>query len=269
MANRKSCAISAAIRSGKFIKSHLGRSRIVGFKGDINLVTDCDKKAERQIIRDLKKAYPDFDFLAEEGGGSKTGSKNRWIIDPIDGTTNFAHGFPFFCVSIALEISKKPVLGVVYDPIREELFVAERGKGAYLNGSPINVSQTKELKNSLLSTGFAYDFKDAKRSNIENFIQFMLRSRAIRRAGSAALDLCYVACGRFDGFWELGLHPWDTAAASLIVTEAGGKVTRLNGLAYSHYDKEIIASNGRIHRSMVNVCREAKEFRVVLKKGVR
>jgi len=264
MRAQKKYAIEAALSAGSFIRSHLGKSRIVGYKGEINLVTDVDKKAERLIVSILKKHFPRYHFLAEEEGGDMGVSGYKWIIDPLDGTTNYAHGFPFFCVSIALEREGEAVLGVVYDPAREELFCAERGKGAFLNKRRIRVSRTRRLKDSLLATGFAYGFKKARRSNIENFLQFLLCSRAIRRAGSAALDLCYVACGRFDGFWELDLYPWDTAAASLIATEAGGSVSRLDTTAYSHYAKEILASNGKIHSEMAKVLRKAERLKIRL-----
>ena len=264
MKAQKKYAIESAIKAGLFIKSRLGKSRIVGYKGDINLVTDVDKKAEAIIINYLKKKFSDYSFLAEEGGGKTAKKGYKWVIDPLDGTTNFAHGFPFFCVSVALEKDGKAILGVVYDPMREELFYAEESKGAYLNRKKIHVSKTRKLKKSLLATGFAYNFKKAERSNIENFLSFMLSSRAIRRAGSAALDLCYVACGRFDGFWELGLHPWDTAAGSLIVKQAGGRVTKLDGSPYSHYNKELLSSNGIIHNEMVNVSKKARGFKIKL-----
>jgi myo-inositol-1(or 4)-monophosphatase len=252
-------AIEAAVQAGSFIKSHIGKAKTIGYKGEINLVTDVDRKAEKRIIRHLKKHTPSFDILAEESSGKCGNGDCRWVIDPLDGTTNFAHGFPFFCVSIALEEKGRPILGVVYDPMRDELFRAERGHGAFLNKKKMRVSQTAKLKNALLATGFAYDFKKARKSNVENFVHFIVAARAIRRAGSAALDLCYVACGRFDGFWELDLYPWDTAAGRLIVEEAGGTVSRLRGSAYSHYDKEILASNGKIHNAMITVLRNAEK----------
>lgn len=262
MKKHKKYAIEAAVKAGQFIRSRLGKSKIIGYKGEINLVTDVDKESENIIIKHLKATFPHYHFLAEEKGGKARGCDYRWVIDPLDGTTNFAHGFPFFCVSIALEKECKSILGVVYDPMREELFHAEKGKGAFLNNKRIHVSRTPRLKNSLLATGFAYGFKKARRSNLENFLSFMLNARAIRRAGSAALDLCYVACGRFDGFWELNLHPWDTAAASLIVKEAKGKVSKFNSQHYSHYDKEILASNGKVHSQMIKILRNAERFRI-------
>jgi myo-inositol-1(or 4)-monophosphatase len=174
-------------------------------------------------------------------------------VDPLDGTTNFAHGFPLFCVSIALEQRRESILGVVYDPMRDELFAAERGGGATLNNRPIRVSATREIGKSLLSTGFPYDITTSRLNNLDHWANFAMHAQALRRVGAAALDLCYVACGRFDGFWELSLNPWDMAAGALIVTEAGGRVTDFQGRSFSNYKPEVIASNGLIHDSMVEV----------------
>ena len=265
MSLHKRCAIEAAVKAGKFIKSNLTKPKIVSYKGEINLVTNVDRKAEDIIIRKLEKSFPSYSFLAEERGAGSANYDYRWIIDPLDGTTNYMHGFPFFCTSIVLEKGNDIILGVVYDPIREELFCAEKGRGAFLNKRKIRVSKTLKLKNSLLGTGFAYDFKNADRSNMENFINFIMHARAVRRAGSAALDLCYVACGRFDGFWELDLYPWDTSAASLIVKEGGGIVSKFSGKPYSQYDKEILASNGKIHSDMIKVLNEAKQIKISFK----
>lgn len=252
----RKAAIDAAITAGKFIKSRLGKIKDISFKSQINIVTDVDKEAEDIIVKKLKLNFPDFSILTEEKGlYLKDINPFKWIIDPLDGTTNFAHSFPFFCVSVGLEYKDSIILGVVYEPIRNELFYAQKNKGAYLNKKSIWVSKTNRLLKSLLATGFAYNFrkKDRTKNNINNFINFLMTSQAVRRAGSAALDLCYVACGRFDGFWELDLHPWDTAAASLIVKEAGGKVTKFDGTKYSHYDNNILASNGKIHNQMIKV----------------
>ncbi|HET6369571.1 MAG TPA: inositol monophosphatase family protein, partial [Nitrospiria bacterium] len=180
-------------------------------------------------------------------------SPYRWIIDPLDGTTNYAHGFPCFCVSIGLEHEGNVLLGVVYDPIRSELFYAERGKGATLNGRRIRVSSTFSLSRSLLVTGFAYDIRISQENNIDHFTRFSMRSQGVRRTGSAALDLCYVASGRFDGFWEMKLHPWDVAAGSLIVKEAGGEISTFSGDPFYIDSKEILATNGKIHREMIAV----------------
>jgi myo-inositol-1(or 4)-monophosphatase len=247
-------AVEAALESGMFIKKSVGKALKVSYKGRDNIVTDVDKKCESIIIKKVLTAFPGHSVLSEECGRINGPSPYKWIIDPLDGTTNFAHAFPFFCVSIGLERSGCAILGVVYDPVRDELFVAEEGQGASLNGKKISVSGTGRLSNSFLATGFSYGFRKKDR-NIRNFRNFLTRSLAIRRAGSAALDLCYVACGRFDGFWEMDLHPWDSAAGALIVREAGGRVTKFDGSPYSHYDKDVLATNSSIHRSMLNILR--------------
>jgi len=249
----KKIATQAALKSGICIKKSLGKIKKISYKGRINLVTDVDKKAEGIIIKKILSAFPDHSILSEEIGSKKGTSDCKWIIDPLDGTTNFARSFPFFCVSIALEKKGKVILGVIYDPLRDELFFAEEKKGAYLNKKRISVSKTKKLSKAFLATGFAYGIKEAKDNNIRNFKNFLMRSLAIRRAGSAALDFCYVACGRFDGFWEVGLHPWDCAAGTLIIKEAGGAVTKFDGSDYSHYNEYVLASNGLIHKQMVRV----------------
>lgn len=254
----KKTAIEAAIKSGTFIKSSLGKIKNISYKGAKNIVTDVDKKAEEIIIDKILSAFPDHSILSEERGTVlkprleplQRAVPYKWLIDPLDGTTNFSHAFPFFCVSIALERNGKVVLGVVYEPLRQELFYAEAKGGAFLNRKRISVSRTNRLSHAFLATGFAY--KGASR-NIKYFNKFLTRSFAIRRAGSAALDFCYTACGRFDGYWELDLNPWDCAAGTLIVKEAGGEVTRLDGSRYSHYDKEVLATNGLIHKQMVKV----------------
>ncbi len=199
------------------------------------------------------------EFLQRKGTNEiLSASKYRWVIDPLDGTTNYAHGFPFFCVSIALEEDQQVVLGVVYDPNFDELFVAEKGKGAFLNGGRITPSITSQISDALLATGFPYDIRTSNQNNIKEFSRFALMARAIRRPGSAVLDLCYVACGRSDGFWELKLQPWDMAAGSFIVTEAGGIVTDLGGQTFCLDSREILASNGKIHQAMVDVLKKAK-----------
>ncbi len=245
-------AIAAAKESGLFIKRSVGRIGRVSYKGADNIVTDIDRRSEEMIIKRLLTAFPGHSVLSEERGTIDNASPYRWVIDPLDGTTNFAHAFPFFCVSIALEHRGETVLGVVYDPMRDELFYASRGSGAYLNASRVTVTKTAELSKSFLATGFSYGLR-GKRRNIRNFTNFLTRSLAIRRAGSAALDMCYVACGRFDGFWELDLHPWDNAAGALIVKEAKGSVTKFDGSQFTPYDKEVLATNGRIHKSMIRI----------------
>jgi myo-inositol-1(or 4)-monophosphatase len=262
-------AIAAAEKSGELIKRSVGRNKNVSFKGAIDLVTDIDKRSEKMIRDHLAKKFPAHQFLGEEGGGGKEGCSYRWIVDPIDGTTNFVHDFPYFSVSIALELDCQPIVGVVYDPVHGEMFTAVKGQGAFLNGKRIKISKVKDMKKSLLCTGFAYEIKDAQDSNVEHFVDFLMSSQAVRRMGSAALDICYVACGRFDGFWEIGLKPWDTAAAVLVLREAGGKLSKFNGGNYSHYDKEILATNGLIHGQMKKVLmrrRQGRHCRVVFDK---
>ena len=252
-------AITAAKEAGRIQKVHLGDLHTVEFKGEINPVSEVDKLCEKAIKQIILDAFPDHDLLTEESAFKGKGSPFKWVIDPIDGTTNYIHGFPFFCVSIALEIDGKIKLGVVYDPLFDELFQAETGKGAFLNGNQISVSRMKDLDLSFLTTGFPYDVREHVDFYLRFFRQFMMKSIAIRRPGSAALDLCYVAAGRFDGYWELKIHSWDVAAGSLMVTEAGGKVTDFRGRTFSIYDEEIIASNGWIHEEMLRVIQEVHE----------
>ena len=246
-------AIRVAKDAGRLLRDRVGTRIDVDHKGSINLVTDVDLASERLIREAIATYYPRHEILGEEGGLSESGSEYRWVVDPLDGTTNYAHGYPIFCVSIALECKGEIVLGVVYDPMRDELFAAERGAGATLNSRPIHVSKTAELMQGLLSTGFPYDIKTSKLTNLDHWANFAMNAQALRRDGAAALDLCYVACGRFDGFWELNLSPWDTAAGALIVTEAGGRVTNFSGGPFSNYKPEVVASNGLIHDRMLEV----------------
>ncbi len=247
-------AIDAARIAGALLLEYARKGFHVEHKDTVNLVTDADRRAEQAIVDRLAKDFPDHEILAEERGleAART-SPYRWIIDPLDGTTNFAHGFPAYCVSIGLEAEGAVVLGVVFDPTRQELFVAEAGKGSILNEAPIGVSPTSTLNDALLVTGFAYDIRENPDNNLDHFARFALRAQGVRRTGAAALDLCYVACGRFDGFWELKLHPWDMAAGALIVQEAGGRVTDFSGAGFSIYGKELCASNGVIHDEMLAV----------------
>jgi myo-inositol-1(or 4)-monophosphatase len=249
-------AISASRKAGIILKQRLGCPGRISHKGVIDIVTEMDRKAEALIIKEIRRAFPDHGILTEESPeikGSSTGVQKRWIIDPLDGTTNYAHGFPVFCVSIAFEKDGEVMFGVVYNPMLDEMFVAEKGKGSSLNKKRIRVSSTKGLGHSLLATGFPYDVRSSRDNNLRNFSRFALKAQAIRRAGSAALDLCYAACGRFDGFWELRLKPWDTAASALIVKEAGGRVTDFKGNAFSIHSGECLASNGLIHEDMIAV----------------
>jgi myo-inositol-1(or 4)-monophosphatase len=252
-------AIAAAKEAGRIQKVHLADLHKVEFKGEINPVSEVDKLCEMAISQIILDAFPDHDLLTEESAFRGKGSRFKWVIDPIDGTTNYIRGFPFFCVSIALEIEGEIRLGVVYDPLFDELFQAETGKGAFLNGNRISVSRMKNLDLSFLTTGFPYDVREHADFYLRFFRQFMVRSIAIRRPGSAALDLCYVAAGRFDGYWELKIHSWDVAAGCLMITEAGGKVTDFRGGNYSIYDGDIVASNGWIHEEMLRVIQEVAQ----------
>jgi myo-inositol-1(or 4)-monophosphatase len=246
-------AILAAKKAGLLLKSRLGQKRQVTYKGAVNLVTEMDLFSEKVIVSEIRQRYPSHSILAEEKTSTQEKSLYRWIIDPLDGTTNYAHGYPIFCVSLALEKEKEVILGVVYDPMRDELFLAKKGKGARLNGRKIHVSSTPKLSQSLLATGFPYDLRENPVNNFDHFRNFALRVHAVRRAGSAALDLCYVAAGRFDGFWEMKLGPWDMAAGNLTVREAGGKVTDFLGRRLGLEGKQVLASNGKIHREMIRV----------------
>ncbi|HEY7554345.1 MAG TPA: inositol monophosphatase family protein [Candidatus Binatia bacterium] len=250
-------AWEAAHAAGALIRENWQRPKEITYKGDIDLVTPVDRDTERCIVDLLHRSFPGHSILAEEEtdfAGSQDGY--QWIIDPLDGTTNFAHGYPQFCVSIALEHEGNLLLGVVYDPLRRECFSAIRGQGAKLNGQSIHVSAMTELDGALLSTGFPYDRRDHADFYLTFFKAFLTRCQGIRRGGAAALDLCYVACGRLDGFWELKLKPWDTAAGSLIVQESGGRITDFSGSDFSIRGSETMASNGAIHAEMIAVMRE-------------
>jgi myo-inositol-1(or 4)-monophosphatase len=236
-------ACKLSVGAGKILKRGFTRRLKIDYKGRINPVTQYDLRSERYIISHIAKQFPDHAILAEEGGSVTEASAFRWIIDPLDGTVNYAHGFPVYCVSIALEYEGNIVAGAVYDPERDELFHASLGIGAYLNKKRIKVSTEKILKRALLATGFAYNIATAKRTNLGLFARMVKKAQGVRRPGSAAIDLCWLACGRIDGFWELYLHPWDTAAAKLIVEESGGRVSRFNGRNYSIFDQDILASN--------------------------
>lgn len=240
--------------AGRILLEKLGRVNI-SKKGDINLVTEADLASEALIIERIRSHYPRHSILAEESGDAVIigdGGSSKWIIDPLDGTTNYAHGYPCFCVTIALEHEGQIMLGVTYDPTRDELFAAEKGRGATLNGKPIRVSRSETLRDSLIVTGFPYDFK-TRPQFIKHFTDFLMESRGVRRDGSAAIDMAYVACGRFDGFWEEGLNPWDVAAGKLLVEEAGGVVSYYDGSPFSIYTPPILASNGNIHNAMITV----------------
>ncbi|HKX11531.1 MAG TPA: inositol monophosphatase family protein [bacterium] len=231
----------------------LRREKQIEFKGSINLVTDVDKACEKAIVEVLQGRFPEHDILAEEGSGRRKDSEYKWIIDPLDGTTNYAHGYRLFCVSIALEHKGEIVVGAVYEPNRDEMFLAEKGGGAALNGEKISVSRVADLNRAMLATGFAYNVRETSNNNLDHFQKFLMKAQAIRRDGVAAIDLCYVAAGRYDGFWELNLFPWDVAAGYLMIQEAGGKVSDFRGKAFDVYSKEILASNGQLHRALAGV----------------
>lgn len=246
-------AKDAAFKAGELLLGGLDRNNRVDFKGEINLVTEMDLRSEEIIREELGGEFPDIAFLAEEGGKSGTFKGARWIIDPLDGTTSYAHGLPHFSVSIALEVEGEVKLGVVYNPCTGECFTATKGEGAYLNGKKIAISKTTELKKSLLATGFPYDRATSRENNVDNFNRFILRAQGIRRMGSAALDLCYTAAGRFDGYWEMKLSPWDAAAGLVILKEAGGMITDFRGGDFSIHRDQLLASNGLIHNDMIEV----------------
>lgn len=253
-------ARAAAQAAGEILRHNWHLPKTIDYKGVIDLVTSADQDCEQKIIDVIRHSFPDHSILAEE----KTDIQNaqsayRWIVDPLDGTTNFAHGHPQFCVSIALEKSDRVILGLVYDPIRDECFEAALGQGATLNGEALRVSTVNELDKALLATGFPYDRREFAAVYLGYFKEFMIRCQGIRRGGSAALDLCYVACGRFDGYWELKLKPWDIAAGALIVAEAGGRLSDFSGKPFSIDGQETLASNRLIHEEMVRIATAAKK----------
>jgi myo-inositol-1(or 4)-monophosphatase len=247
-------AVEAVVRAGDMQMAQFGGDLRVDKKGVIDLVTNVDVAIER-MFRDLIAArFPDHAILAEEfGGGRSPNAAPCWIFDPIDGTTNFAHGVPIFCASLALEVNGVVELAAIYDPNRRELFTAERGGGAFVNGAPLHVSAAGALVDALLVTGFPYDVHDRLDEIVGLFAAFVGKARAVRRLGSAAIDLCWVAAGRMDGFWERDLKPWDIAGGALVVAEAGGRVTNLDGSPFSAYGRDVLASNGRLHDAMLDV----------------
>jgi len=250
-------AIQVARDAGNLLVQRLGAAQITK-KGDIDLVTEADIAAEELIIDRIRSHYPLHGILAEESGETiqegSSRSEWKWIIDPLDGTTNYAHGYPCFCVSIGVEHSGALEIGVVYDPMRNEMFAAERGQGATLNERRIRVSDVEELNRAMMCTGFPYDVR-TRPDFARDFTNFTLHAQAVRRDGSAALDLAYVACGRFDGFWEDGLNTWDIAAGALLVSEAGGRITNFENEPLDIYTKKVVASNGRVHDAMLRLLR--------------
>ncbi len=252
-------AAEAVLRAGAIQRARYGTKLEVRHKGEIDLVTEVDRASEASILAAIRERFPDHDIVTEETAIERKGSRFVWFVDPLDGTTNFAHGYPFFCASVALALDGELVAGAVFDPIKQELFTAERGGGAHLNGRRLRTSAADRLLDSLLVTGFPYDFRQDVQQSLRLFNRFMAHARAIRRDGAAALDLAYIAAGRVDGFWEERLKPWDVMAGALMVEEAGGRVTRFDGSALRLRADETLASNGPLHEAMLSVFRADRE----------
>jgi myo-inositol-1(or 4)-monophosphatase len=256
MLNLDECAElgeTVAREAGRILLEHYRTDFAVEHKGAVNLVTEVDLAAEEWIVSRIRKSFPSHSILAEEKHSNAPAGDVSWVVDPLDGTTNYAHGYPAFSVSIGLEVRGELEWGAVFDPVRDELYTARRGRGGFCNGVPVRVSRVTSLNASLLATGFPYDIRTDSQTNLDNFCAFAVRTQGIRRSGSAALDFCSVAAGRLDGFWELKLNPWDCAAGYLIIREAGGKVTNFRGGSGSIYDRQVVASNGLIHEEMIRV----------------
>ena len=254
-------AVEIVLRAGDIQAARSASGFKIDKKGKLDLVTEVDIECERMCRAVLKERFPDHDILAEEFGGSGDGrapSRFRWVFDPLDGTTNYAHGLPIFCASLGLEIDGRAEVGAIYDTSRKELFTAERGEGAFLNGTAMHVSSTSDLVDALLVTGFPYDVHSRHEDLVELFAAFLSRAQAVRRLGSAALDLCYIAAGRFDGFWEQFLKPWDVAAGALILEEAGGRITGMDGSPFDIGSGHLMASNGAIHDLLLEVITEVR-----------
>ncbi len=246
-------ARKAALEAGKVLEGLFGHLKKIEKKGEIDLVTEADLQSEKTIVDLIKTHFPEDSILTEEGSGQSRDNDRVWIIDPLDGTTNFAHSFPFFAISIGLEVQKEMVLGIVFNPHIHEFFEAVHNKGALLNNKPIHVSNCTKLQDSLVATGFPYDIHQHSQEIVARFEKVMTQVQGVRRPGAASIDLCYVAAGRLDGFWEEKLKPWDTAAGSLIVQEAGGKVGNFQGQPYSPYHPSIIAGNPVMYEALVEV----------------
>lgn len=260
MASEISAAIQAGRRAGEILRNQFSKPHQEIYKGTIDIVTEMDREAENLIYAMLKREFPTYDFLGEESRASSRCQVTKWIVDPLDGTTNYARGYPFFNVSIALEKKGEVVVGVVYNPILDEMFMAEKGSGAQLNGSPIRVSQTAELEKSLLASGFPYDAWSNPANNCKEWERFIKRVISLRCDGSAALDLCHVAAGRLDGYWEWGLEAWDMAAGALIVEEAGGVVSLTSGASFTPYKRSILATNGKLHEQMMQILNPTQQL---------
>lgn len=253
-------ASEAVLEAGRILKKGFRKKKSYQKKGAIDLVTEWDFKFQETVISKLKIHFPDSDFLVEESGIERRVSPYCWVLDPLDGTTNFVHGFPFFCISLALTFEYSPLLGIVYNPEREETYWALRGKGAFYNGRPIRVSSMTRVSQGLLATGFPYNIRKTHQSVLKRFERVIIRAQGIRRAGSAAMDLCLVARGVLEGFWESYLKPWDTAAGVLIVEEAGGQVSDFSGHPFHIHKKQILATNGLIHQEMIEILQSRKRL---------
>ena len=244
-------AVRACRAAGRIQRASFGTAPVVEHKGEIDLVTAIDRRCEKAILAIIGRAFPGHGLLAEESDPRTGDAEHLWVVDPLDGTTNYSRGFPYFCVSVALARAGRVIVAAVYQPLLDELFTAVRGQGAFLNGRPLRVSGQARLDQAFLATGFPYDIRRSRRTNIGNFTNLVTRCLAIRRGGAAALDLAYVAAGRFDGFWELKLRPWDIAAASLLIEEAGGRVTGLSGRPWRLPVRDVVASNGLVHAELL------------------
>jgi myo-inositol-1(or 4)-monophosphatase len=256
--NFERVAFAAAARAGALILARYREPHEVSFKSEVDLVTEVDRQAEAVIVETIAAAFPEHGIIAEESPARTSRDGHRWYVDPLDGTTNFAHGYPQFSVSIALAREDQLLIGLVHDPLRDEIFSAVRGSGARLNGAPIGVSAVTSFEQALLGTGFPYDRRQDAAFYLAFFQEAICRTQGVRRAGSAALDLCYVACGRLDAFWEWKLHPWDTAAGRLIVEEAGGRVTDFSGAPHRLGGDETAASNGRLHDALTGMVADVR-----------
>ncbi|MBU0991073.1 MAG: inositol monophosphatase [Proteobacteria bacterium] len=253
LAHIKKTGLDAAKNSADVLLSYFGNIKTVRKKGAIDIVTQADTESEKIIIKTIRSVFPDHGIIAEESGESFLNSDYCWIIDPLDGTTNFSHGLPLYAISIAFAVRHEVMMGIVFNPSTGELFTGVKGMGATLNGQPISVSKTDSLDDSLLATGFPYNLRDMIDPLLIRFRTMLNHAQGVRRLGAAALDLCYVACGRFEGFWEQNLKPWDTAAGALIASEAGGVVTDFSNNAFRVDMKEILVTNGKIHKQMMSL----------------